>query len=133
MVKFPDDDNLLPVILHLIYSVKEVTYSQLSILFTLFQQMVKTLQNRQRQVSDVNVKLVSLDSCTCQIQVWVHFSAKVLLNWRDALDLESQLTEEEIMMRDSVRDYCQDKLMPRVLMANRHERKLRTRNRCFIK
>lgn len=25
------------------------------------------------------------------------------------------------MIRDSFRDYCQEKLMPRILMANRHE------------
>lgn len=48
-------------------------------------------------------------------------SAKVPFDWRDALDLEGQLTEEEIMIRDSFRDYCQEKLMPRILMANRHE------------
>lgn len=35
----------------------------------------------------------------------------------NALNLEGQLTEEEIM----IRDYCQEKLMPRVLMANRNE------------
>ncbi|XP_036797101.1 glutaryl-CoA dehydrogenase, mitochondrial [Oncorhynchus mykiss] len=35
--------------------------------------------------------------------------------------LEGQLTEDEIMIRDSFRDYCQDKLMPRILMANRNE------------
>uniref|UniRef100_A0A8P4KBB2 Glutaryl-CoA dehydrogenase, mitochondrial n=1 Tax=Dicentrarchus labrax TaxID=13489 RepID=A0A8P4KBB2_DICLA len=46
---------------------------------------------------------------------------KVSFNWRDALDLEGQLTEEEIMIRDSFRDYCQEKLMPRIVMANRHE------------
>lgn len=38
------------------------------------------------------------------------------------MELEGQLTEEEIMIRDSFRDYCQEKLMPRVLLANRHER-----------
>lgn len=42
-------------------------------------------------------------------------------NWRDALCLESQLTEDEIIMRDQVKQYCQDKLMPRILQANRHE------------
>uniref|UniRef100_A0A674DEP6 Glutaryl-CoA dehydrogenase, mitochondrial n=1 Tax=Salmo trutta TaxID=8032 RepID=A0A674DEP6_SALTR len=47
--------------------------------------------------------------------------AKVQFNWRDGLELEGQLTEEEIMIRDSFRDYCQDKLMPRILMANRNE------------
>ena len=28
------------------------------------------------------------------------------------------------MVRDAARDYCQDKLMPRVLMANRNESEL---------
>ena len=31
------------------------------------------------------------------------------------------MTEEEKMVRDTARDYCQDKLMTRVLMANRNE------------
>lgn len=47
--------------------------------------------------------------------------AKVQFNWQDALNLEGLLTEEEIMIRDSFRTYCQEKLMPRVLMANRNE------------
>ena len=34
---------------------------------------------------------------------------------------ESRLTEEEIAVRDVSRDYCQEKLLPRVLMANRKE------------
>jgi glutaryl-CoA dehydrogenase len=42
--------------------------------------------------------------------------------WEDPLDLESELTEEERMVRDSVRAYAQDKLMPRVLLAWREER-----------
>jgi glutaryl-CoA dehydrogenase len=36
--------------------------------------------------------------------------------------MESQLGEEERMVRDQVRDYCQEKLMPRILEANRHEK-----------
>jgi glutaryl-CoA dehydrogenase len=43
-------------------------------------------------------------------------------NWEDPLLLEDQLTEEERMVRDTARDYAQDKLMPRVLEANRHEK-----------
>jgi glutaryl-CoA dehydrogenase len=39
--------------------------------------------------------------------------------WDDPLDLESQLTEEERMVRDTARDYAQEKLFPRVLKANR--------------
>ncbi|MGL4527399.1 MAG: acyl-CoA dehydrogenase [Aestuariivirga sp.] len=43
-------------------------------------------------------------------------------NWEDPLDLESQLTDEERMIRDSARDFAQDKLMPRVKSAFRDER-----------
>lgn len=42
-------------------------------------------------------------------------------NWEDPLDLESQLTEDERGVRDSAREYCQSKLMPRVLMGFRNE------------
>jgi glutaryl-CoA dehydrogenase len=41
--------------------------------------------------------------------------------WDDALFLDDQLTEDERAIRDAARAYCQDKLFPRVLMANRHE------------
>lgn len=43
-------------------------------------------------------------------------------NWHDALNMESQLTEEEKMVRDSFRSYCDDKLMSRIIMANRNEK-----------
>ena len=42
--------------------------------------------------------------------------------WDDPLLLEDQLTEDERMVRDAAKAYAQDKLMPRVLEANRHER-----------
>ena len=43
-------------------------------------------------------------------------------NWQDPMMLDAQLTEEERMIRDSAHDYCQEKLLPRVLEANRNER-----------
>ncbi len=46
---------------------------------------------------------------------------KPTFKWDDALLLDEQLSDEERMIRDSARDYAQDKLMPRVLEANRHE------------
>ncbi|HUE46452.1 MAG TPA: acyl-CoA dehydrogenase [Aestuariivirgaceae bacterium] len=49
-------------------------------------------------------------------------SSQPAFNWEDPLDLESQLTEEERMIRDSVRAYAEDKLMPRVLQSFREER-----------
>lgn len=47
--------------------------------------------------------------------------AKPTFNWCDPFHLDAQLTDEERMVRDAAYAYCQDKLMPRVLEANRHE------------
>jgi len=49
-------------------------------------------------------------------------TTKPAFQWEDPLLLEDQLTEEERMVRDTARAYCQEKLMPRVLEANRHEK-----------
>ena len=48
-----------------------------------------------------------------------HFSP---FAWDDALRLNGQLSEEERAIRDAAHAYCQEKLFPRVLMANRHEK-----------
>lgn len=42
--------------------------------------------------------------------------------WDDPFLIEDQLSQEERMIRDAARDYCQDKLQPRVIGAFRHER-----------
>ena len=41
--------------------------------------------------------------------------------WDDPFLLDEQLSDEERMVRDAARGYCQDRLMPRILEANRHE------------
>ncbi|MDD9899756.1 MAG: acyl-CoA dehydrogenase [Alphaproteobacteria bacterium] len=41
--------------------------------------------------------------------------------WEDPLLLDEQLTEDERMIRDTARDYAQEKLLPRVIEANRNE------------
>ena len=46
---------------------------------------------------------------------------KPTFKWDDPFLLNDQLTDEERMIRDAARKYCQDKLMPRVLEANRPE------------
>ncbi|TCP08919.1 acyl-CoA dehydrogenase [Caldimonas thermodepolymerans] len=48
--------------------------------------------------------------------------AQPAFHWDDPLLLEQQLTEDERMVRDAARAYCQDKLMPRVQEAFRHEK-----------
>ena len=47
--------------------------------------------------------------------------ARVNFHWDDPLLLESQLTPEEIMVRDSASAYAQERLAPRVLQAFREE------------
>ena len=42
--------------------------------------------------------------------------------WEDPLLLNDQLTEDERMVRDAARAYCQDKLAPRVVEAFRNEK-----------
>ena len=48
--------------------------------------------------------------------------ARPSFRWEDPLLFEEQLNDEERMVRDSARAYCQDKLTPRVLLAHRQER-----------
>jgi glutaryl-CoA dehydrogenase len=49
-------------------------------------------------------------------------ASRAEFRWDDPLLLDDQLTEEERLIRDTARQYCQEKLMPRVVEANRHER-----------
>ena len=43
-------------------------------------------------------------------------------DWADPMFFNEQLSEEERLIRDTARDYCQENLMPRVLEANRSEK-----------
>ena len=49
-------------------------------------------------------------------------AAEASFNWEDPLLLDSQLTDDERMVQDAARSYCQDKLTPRILEAFRHEK-----------
>ena len=40
---------------------------------------------------------------------------------KDILLFDEQLTDDELSIKNSARDYCQEKLMPRILDANRNE------------
>jgi glutaryl-CoA dehydrogenase len=46
---------------------------------------------------------------------------EALFDWADPLLIEDALSEDERMVRDSARAYCQEKLLPRVIEANRRE------------
>lgn len=47
--------------------------------------------------------------------------ARAAFRWEDPLAMEGLLSEEERLVRDTARSYAQDRLMPRVLQANREE------------
>jgi glutaryl-CoA dehydrogenase len=49
-------------------------------------------------------------------------TAKPSFNWADPLLLDEQLHEDERLVRETARGYAQDKLMPRVTEAFRHEK-----------
>ena len=48
-------------------------------------------------------------------------AARVSFDWADPMLLDQQLSEDERLIRDTARDYAQDKLAGRVLLANRNE------------
>ena len=48
--------------------------------------------------------------------------SKATFSWADPLLLDAQLSDEERAIRDAAQAYCQDKLQPRILSANREER-----------
>ena len=47
---------------------------------------------------------------------------KPVFQWDDPFLLDDQLSEDERLVRDTTHAYAQDKLMPRIIEANRHER-----------
>jgi glutaryl-CoA dehydrogenase len=49
-------------------------------------------------------------------------SDKIEFDWADPFNLDDQLTEDERLIRDTARDYAQEKLMPRVMSAYTEER-----------
>src|SRR5262245_34196127 len=48
-------------------------------------------------------------------------SGRPEFDWTDPLLLEDALAEDERLILEAARAYCQEKLIPRVLEANRHE------------
>ena len=44
-----------------------------------------------------------------------------VFDWKDPFFIEDQLTEDEILVRDTAANYAQDKLAPRVIESFRHE------------
>ncbi|SCA58197.1 glutaryl-CoA dehydrogenase [Candidatus Terasakiella magnetica] len=49
-------------------------------------------------------------------------AGKVTFQWDDPFLFDQQLSEDERLIRDTAHEFCEDKLMPRILEANRHEK-----------
>ena len=47
--------------------------------------------------------------------------SKTPFNWQDPFAFNTLLTEEERLIQETAQSYCQERLMPRILEANRHE------------
>ena len=67
-------------------------------------------------MSEARVQTEATAAAAPQKVAWPKF------RWEDPLLLEDSLTEEERLVRDSARAWAQERLMPRVLEGNRHER-----------
>ena len=48
-------------------------------------------------------------------------AASARFSWSDPFQLDSQLSDDERQVRDAAHTYCQDRLLPRVQLAFRHE------------
>ncbi|XP_035440206.2 glutaryl-CoA dehydrogenase, mitochondrial [Spodoptera frugiperda] len=72
----------------------------------------------------VSTKLLSLCKNSANIRALSTTSAKTAkttFNWEDPLNLDGQLHDDEKAIRDSFRAYCNEKLLPRIIEANRNE------------
>jgi len=58
---------------------------------------------------------------TTQSRTMANTISQVDFDWKDPLQIDDICNEDEIMMRDAFRSYCQDKLQPQVCQAARNE------------
>lgn len=75
------------------------------------------LRTRASAVAGKNTTILS----TGQVRRYHQTGAKPVFHWEDPLDVESQLSEDEIAIRDTARDFCREYFAPRVLEAHRTE------------
>jgi glutaryl-CoA dehydrogenase len=62
-----------------------------------------------------------MDSTGVFMQESIPLKSGARFLWEDPFLIEDLFTEDEKMIRDSARRYAQEKLMPRIVEANRHE------------
>ena len=76
-----------------------------------------------RRVTGSSVKRMHLAGfSTLTSTTPVKAPAKAVFNATDVLNIRSQLSEEEIAIWDTAKQFCEEQLMPGILDANRHEK-----------
>jgi len=78
-------------------------------------------QARKLQFSSQKTQFIKKSFAPKIARTFASGGEKVKFDWKDPLNLDSLLTDEERMVRDQVNQYCQQKLLPRVIEANRNE------------
>lgn len=77
--------------------------------------MINTLFKSTRLLVKGQVRRLTITSACASKQTPV-------FNYEDPFDLDKQLTDEEVLIKDNFKNYCQEKLMTRILDANRNEK-----------
>ncbi|XP_050537411.1 glutaryl-CoA dehydrogenase, mitochondrial [Daktulosphaira vitifoliae] len=67
-----------------------------------------------------NQLLVSIKRSTRLASVRLASSSTTKFDWEDALNLDKSLTSEEVLLKNTFRDFCQKALLPRILKSNRN-------------
>jgi len=68
-----------------------------------------------------NLLTKTIHRATTQSRTMANTISQVDFDWKDPLQIDDICTEDEIMMRDAFRSYCQDRLQPQVCQAARNE------------
>lgn len=66
----------------------------------------------------------SINDLKQPVLIILQFYSAATFDWHDPFQLDASLTEDEIAVRDTFRSYCAEKLLPRVVEANRNEGEL---------
>src|SRR5690625_2292582 len=86
-----------------------------------WQKLQQRLRHNKLAADEPRILVMKYISLLDRNKVGVLMSARPTFNWEDPFLPDAQLTEDERMVRDAARAYCQEKLEPRVLEAFRHE------------
>lgn len=83
--------------------------------------MSKTLMTFASSGKNIIISSSALKNVTQRCSLHSSSVNRNQFNWQDPFLIEGQLTEDEVEIKNQLRSYCNEKLLPRVLLANRNE------------